>query len=83
MSRRLAMAEGAGPVRARHRAHSAKGATAKFRAFLQARPERHIAYVGHWAVLYALTGIDFDNCELVSTNLDALAEPEELDPDFL
>ena len=56
---------------------------AKFRAFLQARPERHIAYVGHWAVLYALTGIDFDNCELVSTNLDALAEPEELDPDFL
>ena len=34
MSRRLAMAEGAGPVRARHRAHSAKGATAKFRAFL-------------------------------------------------
>jgi len=55
---------------------------AKFRAFLQARPERNIAYVGHWAVLYALTGYDFDNCELVTTNLDALVEPEDLDPDF-
>ncbi len=55
---------------------------AKFRAFLQARPERDIAYVGHWAVLYALTGYDFDNCELVTTNLDALVEPEDLDPDF-
>jgi len=54
----------------------------RFKEFLVERPEKRIAYVGHWAVLYALTGYDFDNCELVSTKLDKLVDFEDLDPDF-
>ena len=54
----------------------------QFRDFLKKRPEKHIAYVGHWAVLYTLTGYDFDNCELVTTNLDVIVDPGYLDPNF-
>ena len=33
-----------------------------FRALLAARPERHVAVVGHGTFLYHLTGIFLPNC---------------------
>lgn len=41
--------------------------------WLCARPERCIAVVSHWGVLQALTGEDFDNCELQTLKLSELA----------
>ena len=36
----------------------------KLRLHLYQRPERTMALVAHWGVLHALTGEDFDNCEM-------------------
>lgn len=41
-------------------------------AFVAERPEQSIAVVSHWGVLRALTGVEFDNCELRSVDLEAL-----------
>jgi hypothetical protein len=44
------------------------------RAWLEARPERSIAVVSHWGVLYSLTGgVNFANCELRTTRLSRLS----------
>jgi broad specificity phosphatase PhoE len=37
---------------------------ATLREYLRQRPERHIAVVAHWGVLKALTGREFENCEV-------------------
>jgi broad specificity phosphatase PhoE len=37
---------------------------ATLREFLRQRPERYIAVVAHWGVLKALTGREFENCEV-------------------
>ena len=39
------------------------------------RPEQCIAVVSHWGVLQALTGEDFDNCELQTVKLSELKVP--------
>jgi hypothetical protein len=41
--------------------------------WLSARPEQCIAVVSHWGVLQALTGEDFDNCELQTLKLSELS----------
>lgn len=40
--------------------------------WIAARPERCIAVVSHWGVLQALTGQDFENCELQTLRLSEL-----------
>jgi broad specificity phosphatase PhoE len=40
--------------------------------FVAERPEQSIAVVSHWGVLRALTGVEFDNCELRSVELETL-----------
>jgi hypothetical protein len=37
---------------------------ATLREYLRQRPERHLAVVAHWGVLKALTGREFENCEV-------------------
>lgn len=44
----------------------------QLRDWLRARPERCIAVVSHWACLYELTGVEFDNCELMSVRMSQL-----------
>jgi hypothetical protein len=39
------------------------------------RPEQCIAVVSHWGVLQALTGEDFENCELMTVKLSELKVP--------
>ena len=46
---------------------------AAFAAWLAARPESSIAVVTHWGVIDALTCVEFENCELRSYPLGALA----------
>ena len=48
----------------------------RFRAALFARPEAAVAVVAHWGVLYALTGHDFDNCQLITKPVKSF--PKEL-----
>lgn len=40
--------------------------------WLERRPESHIAVVAHWGVWFSLTGREFENCELVTLELDDL-----------
>jgi broad specificity phosphatase PhoE len=40
--------------------------------WIEARPERVLAVVTHWGVLRALTGRDFENCELQTVKLSEL-----------
>jgi len=40
---------------------------------IASRPERSIALVCHWGVLQALTGRDFENCEIFSCTLSELS----------
>lgn len=40
--------------------------------WLERRPESHIAIVAHWGVWFSLTGREFENCELVTLELDDL-----------
>ena len=40
--------------------------------WLRARPEQSLALVTHWGVLKALTGAEFDNCELRTVRLSDL-----------
>ncbi len=43
-------------------------------AWLESRPEKSIAVVSHWGVLFSLTGgVNYENCELRSTRLSRLA----------
>lgn len=44
----------------------------RLRQWLAARPESSIALVSHWGVLHALTGTEFDNCEVRSVRLSEL-----------
>mmetsp|Transcript_24496 Transcript_24496/g.39494 ORF Transcript_24496/g.39494 Transcript_24496/m.39494 type:complete len:340 (-) Transcript_24496:200-1219(-) len=46
----------------------------KFREILSSRPEKHIAVVAHWGVIYAMTGIDFRNCEARTLQLSELRD---------
>ncbi|GAQ86475.1 phosphoglycerate mutase [Klebsormidium nitens] len=45
---------------------------AAFKEWLAARPERTIAVVSHWGVLFSLTGKEFENCELHTCRLSDL-----------
>lgn len=42
------------------------------KAWLENRPESHIAIVAHWGVWFSLTGREFENCELVTLDVDDL-----------
>ncbi|KAK9811659.1 hypothetical protein WJX72_007780 [[Myrmecia] bisecta] len=44
----------------------------RLRDYLAERPEQSIGVVAHWGVLEALTGREFQNCELWSCNHDQL-----------
>ena len=45
---------------------------ARLKAWLESRPESHIAIVAHWGVWFSLTGREFENCELVTLDVDDL-----------
>jgi len=42
------------------------------RDWIRGRPETSLAVVSHWACLYELTGIDFDNCQIRSFRMSQL-----------
>ena len=42
------------------------------RAWIAARDEDVIAVVAHWGVWYSLTGVEFQNCELRTCDLEDL-----------
>ena len=44
----------------------------QLKAWLESRPESHIAVVAHWGVWFSLTGREFENCELVTLDVDDL-----------
>ena len=45
--------------------------------YLLARPENNIALICHWGVIRALTGLEFDNCEVKMVEIDGTSSNEK------
>lgn len=51
----------------------------KLKVWLEARPEKCIVLFSHWGVIRALTGLNFDNCEVRSIKMSQLLQHPVID----